>query len=81
MSILPICIIALNARLAAARSGSITALGQSDRRNLPAQASFVLAPAARAFLTAVGDDRVPVAIRFGLAGFLRLIRACFRVRC
>ena len=41
---------------------------QGDRRDLPGQAPFVLAPAARALLAAVADDRVPVAIRFGLVG-------------
>src|SRR6187455_1731395 len=40
--------------------------GQCNRRDLPVQAPFVLAPAARALRTAVADDRVPVAIGFGL---------------
>ena len=39
---------------------------QGDRRNLPEQSPFVLAPAARTFLAVVADDRVPIAIRFGL---------------
>src|SRR4051812_28910479 len=40
--------------------------GQDDRRNLPAQAPFVLAPTARTLFAAVADDRVPVAIGLGL---------------
>jgi len=40
--------------------------GQSDRRNLPGQAPFVLAPAARALLATVVDDCFPVTIGFGL---------------
>src|SRR5436305_12135611 len=43
-------------------------LGQSDRRNLPRQSPFVLAPAARTLLAAVADDGVPVPIGFGLVG-------------
>src|SRR5512139_1001963 len=39
---------------------------QSQRRNLPGHAPFVLAPAACTLLAAVADDRVPVTIRFGL---------------
>src|SRR5207237_359628 len=39
---------------------------QCDRRNLPRQSPLVLAPAARALLATVANDRVPVAIRFGL---------------
>src|SRR5256714_9956480 len=39
---------------------------QDDRRNLPGQSPFVLAPAALALLAAVADNRVPIAIRFGL---------------
>src|SRR5271154_5351597 len=41
-------------------------LHQRDRRNLPGQSPFVLAPAARALLAAVANDRVPVPIRFSL---------------
>src|SRR5688500_14696764 len=41
-------------------------VGQHARRDLPRQAPLVLAPAARAFLPAIADDRVPVAVRFGL---------------
>ena len=66
MSIFFIVIIASNARLAAAGSGSVIAFGQGDRRDLPRQAPFVLAPAARALLAAVADDRVPVAVGLGL---------------
>ena len=43
-------------------------LRQDDWRDLPGQSPFVLAPAARALLAAVADDRVPIAIRFGLVG-------------
>ena len=39
---------------------------QGDWRNLPGQTPLVPAPPARALLAAVADDRVPVAIRFGL---------------
>src|SRR5437016_7871961 len=52
-------------------------LGQGGRRNLPGQAPFVLAPAARALLTAVGDERVPVSIRFGLVSGCDLKRERF----
>ena len=41
-------------------------LRQGDRRDLPGQAPSVLAPAARALLPAVADDRVPVAVCLGL---------------
>ena len=37
-------------------------LGQHARRDLPRQAPFVLAPAARALRAAVADDRVPVTV-------------------
>jgi hypothetical protein len=53
--------------------------GQGDRRNLPGQSPFVLAPAARALLAAVADDRVPVAIRFGLVSGCDLKRERFVV--
>src|SRR5690606_23154577 len=36
--------------------------GQNPRRDLPGHAPLVLAPAARAFLATIADDRVPVAI-------------------
>src|SRR6185295_8929562 len=52
---------------------------QGDRRNLPGQSPFVLAPAARALLAAVADDRVPVAIRFGLVSGCDLKRERFVV--
>src|SRR5574338_1359088 len=39
---------------------------QGAWRDLPRQSPLVLAPAACAFLTAVSDNRVPQAIRFGL---------------
>src|SRR5438552_1724118 len=38
---------------------------QSQRRNLPGQAPFVLAPTARTLFAAVADDFVPVMIGFG----------------
>src|SRR5215212_9446507 len=41
---------------------------QSQRCNLPGQAPFVFAPAARTLFAAVADDSVPVTIRFGLVG-------------
>ena len=41
-------------------------LRQDNWRDLPGYSPFVLAPAARALLAAVADDRVPIAIRFGL---------------
>jgi hypothetical protein len=66
MSIFLICIIASKARLAAARSGSANRVSQGAWRDLPRQAPLVLAPAARAFLAAVFDDRVPQAVGFGL---------------
>src|SRR5438105_6390671 len=54
-------------------------LHQSARRNLPGHAPFVLAPAARALFSAVADDGVPVAIRFGLVSGCDLKRECFVV--
>src|SRR5687767_5173711 len=39
---------------------------QRDGRYLPRKPPFVLAPPTRAFLTAIADDRVPVAVRFCL---------------
>ena len=36
--------------------------GQHARGDLPGDAPFVLAPAASAFLAAIADDRVPVAV-------------------
>ncbi len=52
---------------------------QSDRRYLPGQAPFVLAPAAFTLLAAVADDCVPVTIRFGLVSGCDLKRECFVV--
>src|SRR6185312_14757794 len=40
--------------------------GQYTRRDLPRHAPLVLAPTARAFLAAITDDRVPIAIRLSL---------------
>src|SRR3989442_10349346 len=45
-------------------------VGQRARCDLPGEAPAVLAPTARAFLAAVADDRIPVAVR------LRLIVRC-----
>src|SRR3954470_11896993 len=45
--------------------GTGDGLRQHDRRNLPGQSPFVLAPAAHTLLAAIADNRVPVAIRFG----------------
>src|ERR1051326_2359661 len=50
---------------------------QGDWRNLPGHSPFVLAPTARAFLTAVGDDRVPITICLGLVGGCDLKRERF----
>ena len=41
-------------------------LGQRARRDLPAQAPLILAPAAGAGLAAVADDGLPQAVGFGL---------------
>src|SRR5262245_9295956 len=41
--------------------------------------ALILAPAALTLLAAVADDRVPVAIRFGLVGGGDLKRKCFTV--
>src|SRR5262249_42198519 len=64
----------LHHRIERALGGSGIGIGdrfrQGDRRNLPGQSPFVLAPAARALLAAVAHDRVPVPIRF------RLVRRC-----
>src|SRR6187402_3218435 len=54
-------------------------LGQGDRRNLPGQAPFVLAPPARTLFAAVADDCIPVTIGFGLVGGCDLKRECFVV--
>src|SRR6185312_14305798 len=40
--------------------------GQHPRRDLPRHTPFVFAPAARAFLAAIIDDGVPIAIRLSL---------------
>ena len=60
-SIFFIVIIASNARLASAPPAAIASVSDA-RRDLPGDAPFVLAPAALAFLAAVADDRVPVAV-------------------
>ncbi len=41
-------------------------VGQRARCDLPGEAPAVLAPTARAFLAAVADDRIPVAVRLRL---------------
>src|SRR5262245_22480317 len=41
-------------------------VGQRARRDLPGETPAVLAPAARALLAAVADDRVPIAVRLFL---------------
>src|SRR5437764_4085558 len=41
-------------------------VGQRTRSDLPREAPAVLAPTARAFLAAVADNRVPVAVRLRL---------------
>src|SRR4051812_37536641 len=41
-------------------------LGQRARGDLPGEAPAVLAPTALAFLAAIADDRVPVAVRLFL---------------
>lgn len=50
-----------------ALSGSGIGIGdrfrQGDRRNLPGQAPFILAPVVRTLLSAVTDDLVPIAKR------------------
>src|SRR5919197_1594803 len=48
------------------RIGIRDRLRQGDRGNLPGQAPSVFTPAARTLLAAVADDRVPIAVRFGL---------------
>ena len=59
-------------RIARALGGTGLGMGyrfaQSNRRNLPGQAPFVLAPPARTLFAAVADDCVPVTIGFGLVG-------------
>src|SRR6185295_7109664 len=42
--------------------------GQHPRRDLPRHTPFVFAPAARAFLAAIIDDGVPIAIGLSLIG-------------
>jgi hypothetical protein len=73
----------LHHRIERALGGSAIGIGyrfcQSQRRNLPGQAPFVLAPAARTLFAAVADDRVPLTIRFGLVSGSDLKRECFAV--
>src|SRR5688572_30327626 len=49
------------------RRVTVHRLGEDARGDLPRDAPLVLAPAAHAFLPAVADDRVPVAIGLCLA--------------
>jgi len=65
--------------LGSSRIGVRDRLRQRDRGNLPGQSPFVLAPAARALLAAVADDRVPVTICFVLVSGGDLKRECFVV--
>src|ERR1700692_1675836 len=53
--------------------------GQSDRRNMPGQSPFVLAPAALTLFAAVANDRVPITISFGLVSGCDLKRERFVV--
>ena len=79
MSIFLICIIASNARLAAAGSGSVIAFVRAigvicqDNPHLSLHQPQALS------LAAVANDRVPVAIRFGLVGDAHLKRERFVV--
>ena len=56
--------------------GTTDRFRQRGRRNLPRQSPFILTPAALALLAAVADDRVPIAIRFGLVIGCDLKREC-----
>ena len=47
-------------------AAGLPCLGQDAGRDLPGQAPFVLAPATGAFLSAIADDGVPVAVGLGL---------------
>src|SRR5688500_18509034 len=73
----------LHHRIERALGGSAIWIGyrscQSQRRNLPGQAPFVFAPAARTLFATVSDDRVPVTICFFLVGGCDLTRECFIV--
>ena len=52
-------------------------VGEDGWGDLPGHSPLVLAPAALAFLTAIRDDGVPVAIGFFLTGRRDLKRKCF----
>src|SRR5438034_10902082 len=73
----------LHHRIERALGGSAIGIGdrfgQSDRRNLPGKAPFVLTPAACTLFAAIADDGVPVTIRFGLVSGGDLKRECFGV--
>ncbi len=68
----------LHHRIERALGGSGIGVGdgfrQDNRRYLPGHPPLVFAPAARALLTAVADDRVPIAIRFRLVSGRHLKR-------
>ena len=66
MSILFISIMASNARFAAAESESVIAFVRAIGVICQDKPHLSLHPPARALLAAVADNRVPVAIRFGL---------------
>src|SRR3990167_6249076 len=67
-----------------ALGGSRVGIGNGSRQNhrcyLPRHSPLVLAPAASAFLTAIANDRVPIAIRFGLISGCHLERKRFALR-
>src|SRR5688572_6172392 len=73
----------LHHRVERALRGSGIGIGdrfrQDDRCDLPGHSPFVLAPAARALLATVADDRVPITIRFRLVGGCDLKRERFVV--
>src|SRR5262249_14641546 len=52
---------------------------QGARRDLPVQAPLVFTPSARAFLTAVPDNRIPQPVGFGLIVGRDLERKCLVV--
>src|SRR3989442_9032933 len=68
----------LHHRIERALGGSNIRIGnrsrEGGRRNLPGQSPFILAPAARTLFAVVTNDRVPVAISFGLVSGCNLKR-------
>ena len=79
MSIFFIVIIASNARFATPGSGSVVACMSATGVICHDKSPSILAPAALTLLAAVADNRVPVAIRFGLIVSRNLKRKCFRM--